>query len=140
MGDLLSIAPGISSWTLTPTDLGLALTVERDDERQTLNIAVPREDTRRFAFGLLAASGDGFERTFTPAMPARPDPKRPPSEPDPAPAAPDDPPPIAPAGSTALAREKGFTGDVCEQCGKARMLRAGKCLTCQDCFATTGCS
>jgi hypothetical protein len=38
------------------------------------------------------------------------------------------------------ARTMGFTGDICDQCGNATMRQAGKCLTCQTCGTTTGCS
>lgn len=38
------------------------------------------------------------------------------------------------------ARAVGFTGDVCKTCGNFTMIRAGTCLTCTTCGATTGCS
>lgn len=38
------------------------------------------------------------------------------------------------------AKAAGFTGEVCDRCSSSRMVRTGKCSTCQDCFATSGCS
>ncbi|MFA8342388.1 MAG: vitamin B12-dependent ribonucleotide reductase [Rhodothermaceae bacterium] len=38
------------------------------------------------------------------------------------------------------AREKGYTGDVCPECGSMTMVRNGTCLKCNTCGATTGCS
>ena len=38
-----------------------------------------------------------------------------------------------------LAFAQGFTGDACPSCGSFMMKRAGTCLTCQACGATTGC-
>ena len=38
------------------------------------------------------------------------------------------------------AREMGFTGDVCSECGQSTMSRNGTCLKCNSCGATTGCS
>ncbi|GBD91832.1 vitamin B12-dependent ribonucleotide reductase [bacterium BMS3Abin04] len=38
------------------------------------------------------------------------------------------------------ARIKGFTGDVCPECGSMTMVRNGTCLKCETCGATTGCS
>ena len=38
------------------------------------------------------------------------------------------------------ARESGYTGDVCDTCGGARLRRNGSCLLCDDCGSTTGCS
>jgi len=38
------------------------------------------------------------------------------------------------------AREKGFTGDPCTECGHLTLVRNGACLRCQTCGATTGCS
>lgn len=31
------------------------------------------------------------------------------------------------------------TGEICQTCGGVNMIRAGSCLTCQDCGSTTGC-
>lgn len=31
-----------------------------------------------------------------------------------------------------------FSGDLCPECGGAKMLRTGTCLTCQDCGGTSG--
>ena len=39
-----------------------------------------------------------------------------------------------------LARERGFTGDICDDCGGSQMVRNGTCLKCNACGATTGCS
>ena len=38
------------------------------------------------------------------------------------------------------ARELGFTGDICDECGGSKMVRNGTCLKCNDCGSTTGCS
>jgi len=38
------------------------------------------------------------------------------------------------------AREAGFTGDICTDCGGSQMVRNGTCLKCNSCGATTGCS
>lgn len=56
----------------------------------------------------------------------------------PAPAVPPRPP-AAILSAHELAREQGFTGDLCAHCGSDRMLRVGTCLTCQACGSTTGC-
>jgi ribonucleoside-diphosphate reductase alpha chain len=39
-----------------------------------------------------------------------------------------------------VARERGFTGDICTDCGSSQMIRNGTCLKCNSCGATTGCS
>jgi ribonucleoside-diphosphate reductase alpha chain len=39
-----------------------------------------------------------------------------------------------------IARERGFTGDICNDCGGSQMVRNGTCLKCNSCGATTGCS
>ena len=39
-----------------------------------------------------------------------------------------------------LAREQGFTGDICGTCGGSKMQRSGTCLKCAECGSTTGCS
>ena len=39
-----------------------------------------------------------------------------------------------------MAREAGFTGDICDDCGGSQMVRNGTCLKCNGCGATTGCS
>ena len=51
-------------------------------------------------------------------------------------------PPVESAEARAyrLAREAGFTGDICGDCGSSKMVRNGTCLKCNDCGATTGCS
>jgi ribonucleoside-diphosphate reductase alpha chain len=46
----------------------------------------------------------------------------------------------APASAFKVAREKGYTGDPCPECGHLTMVRNGACLKCQTCGATTGCS
>ena len=38
------------------------------------------------------------------------------------------------------ARQKGYTGDPCPECGHLTMVRNGACLKCQTCGATTGCN
>lgn len=38
------------------------------------------------------------------------------------------------------AKEKGYTGDVCPECGSMTMVRNGTCLKCTTCGSTTGCS
>jgi ribonucleoside-diphosphate reductase alpha chain len=39
-----------------------------------------------------------------------------------------------------IAKERGFTGDICNDCGSSQMVRNGTCLKCNACGATTGCS
>jgi hypothetical protein len=36
-------------------------------------------------------------------------------------------------------RQAGYTGDVCDTCGGARMVRAGTCTRCEDCGTSGGC-
>lgn len=36
-------------------------------------------------------------------------------------------------------RDMGYTGDICMQCGSARVRRNGNCLTCEGCGANSGC-
>lgn len=38
------------------------------------------------------------------------------------------------------AKERGYTGDVCPECGSMTMVRNGTCLKCMTCGATSGCS
>jgi len=38
------------------------------------------------------------------------------------------------------AKEMGFTGDICSDCGSMTMVRNGTCLKCTTCGSTTGCS
>ncbi|MBM4157297.1 MAG: vitamin B12-dependent ribonucleotide reductase [Ignavibacteria bacterium] len=38
------------------------------------------------------------------------------------------------------AKLKGYTGDICEECGQVTMVRNGTCLKCMNCGATSGCS
>jgi ribonucleoside-diphosphate reductase alpha chain len=44
------------------------------------------------------------------------------------------------AETARVARERGFTGDICGGCGNSTMVRNGSCLKCNTCGATTGCS
>jgi len=44
------------------------------------------------------------------------------------------------ASAFQTARQKGYTGDPCPECGHLTMVRNGACLKCQTCGATTGCS
>lgn len=39
-----------------------------------------------------------------------------------------------------VARIKGYTGDICPECGNATMSRNGTCLKCETCGGTSGCS
>jgi ribonucleoside-diphosphate reductase alpha chain len=34
----------------------------------------------------------------------------------------------------------GYTGEMCTQCGSARVKRNGSCVVCEDCGSTSGCS
>jgi hypothetical protein len=34
----------------------------------------------------------------------------------------------------------GYTGEMCTQCGSARVKRNGSCVACEDCGSTSGCS
>lgn len=52
--------------------------------------------------------------------------------------APYDPPPAKPKAPPA--KQAGYTGDLCDQCGGARMKRNGACLLCEDCGSSSGCS
>ena len=38
------------------------------------------------------------------------------------------------------AKMKGYTGDICGECGSATMVRNGTCLKCVTCGSTSGCS
>ena len=38
------------------------------------------------------------------------------------------------------ARQKGFEGDACDECGQLMMVRNGTCLKCDTCGSTSGCS
>ena len=38
------------------------------------------------------------------------------------------------------AKQLGYTGDSCTECGSMTMVRNGTCLNCTTCGATTGCS
>jgi len=46
----------------------------------------------------------------------------------------------AEARARQAARERGFTGDICGDCGSSQMVRNGTCLKCNACGSTTGCS
>ena len=43
-------------------------------------------------------------------------------------------------GKIKSARQQGFTGDTCSNCGSLKMKRNGSCLLCVDCGETSGCS
>ena len=43
-------------------------------------------------------------------------------------------------GKVKEARQQGFTGDTCSNCGSLKMKRNGTCVLCTDCGETTGCS
>lgn len=54
-------------------------------------------------------------------------------------------PPTSPANASTLtaselAKQQGYTGDICTNCGGAHMQVAGHCMVCNDCGTTTGCS
>ncbi|MCC6867015.1 MAG: hypothetical protein IT280_13320, partial [Ignavibacteria bacterium] len=38
------------------------------------------------------------------------------------------------------AKQKGYTGDICQSCGSLTMVRNGTCLKCVTCGETSGCS
>ena len=46
----------------------------------------------------------------------------------------------AAARARQAAIERGFTGDICDECGSSQMTRNGTCLKCNSCGSTTGCS
>ena len=52
---------------------------------------------------------------------------------DPAPAAAD-------RSRVVMAKQSGFEGDPCDECGQLMMVRNGTCLKCMNCGATSGCS
>lgn len=59
----------------------------------------------------------------------------------PAAIAPTDPTVVGPARmSRDQAREQGFTGNQCSNCGSMRMKVSGHCEVCAECGTTTGCS
>lgn len=39
-----------------------------------------------------------------------------------------------------VARQQGYTGEMCESCGSSRVKRNGACTVCEDCGTTSGCS
>ena len=45
-----------------------------------------------------------------------------------------------PPSAFEAARQRGYTGDPCPECGHLTMVRNGACLKCQTCGATTGCN
>ncbi len=51
---------------------------------------------------------------------------------------------VTPAGGTVaarrVARQQGYEGDPCPECGALTMVRNGSCLKCMSCGGTTGCS
>ncbi len=51
---------------------------------------------------------------------------------------------VTPAGGASaarqLARQQGYEGDPCPECGALTMVRNGSCLKCMSCGGTTGCS
>lgn len=55
---------------------------------------------------------------------------------------PDRPQSVGMKASAVQAKQMGYTGDVCRQCGGVRMVLsgAGGCQKCEDCGSTTGCS
>lgn len=50
------------------------------------------------------------------------------------------PPSVGATLTQAEARASGYTGNVCDICGSARMRVAGHCMVCEECGSTTGCS
>ncbi len=44
------------------------------------------------------------------------------------------------AATRETARQSGYTGDECQDCGSFAMVRNGTCQKCENCGATTGCS
>ena len=38
------------------------------------------------------------------------------------------------------ARQKGYEGDPCPECGAMTLVRSGACAKCDSCGATSGCS
>ena len=38
------------------------------------------------------------------------------------------------------ARQKGYEGDPCPECGQLTLVRSGACAKCDTCGATSGCS
>lgn len=49
-------------------------------------------------------------------------------------------PAATPKHTAVLARQQGYTGNTCVNCGSARMKVSGHCEVCEDCGTTTGCS
>ena len=45
-----------------------------------------------------------------------------------------------PARAVQIARQKGYEGDPCPECGALTLVRNGACLKCVSCGGTTGCS
>jgi hypothetical protein len=48
--------------------------------------------------------------------------------------------PGPPTMSRDEAKQAGYTGDICSNCGSPRMKMAGHCMVCENCGTTTGCS
>ena len=44
------------------------------------------------------------------------------------------------ADTVLVARQQGYTGEMCESCGSSRVKRNGACTVCEDCGTTSGCS
>jgi ribonucleoside-diphosphate reductase alpha chain len=47
---------------------------------------------------------------------------------------------LSDADQRALARMKGYEGEMCGECGNYTMVRNGTCLKCDTCGSTSGCS
>lgn len=39
-----------------------------------------------------------------------------------------------------IAKQQGYTGNICQQCSGTRMKMAGHCEVCEDCGESSGCS
>jgi ribonucleoside-diphosphate reductase alpha chain len=50
------------------------------------------------------------------------------------------PPAAAERSRVVMAKQSGFEGDPCDECGQLMMVRNGTCLKCMNCGATSGCS
>lgn len=106
-------------------------------------IRVPVENPAGFWETMAAHRGDGVEGFVL----FRPDVPLPAAEPTRRDGRPLDPPKvadtelaIAPAMSAQQAREQGFTGNSCTNCGSMQMKVSGHCEVCSECGTTTGCS
>jgi ribonucleoside-diphosphate reductase alpha chain len=83
---------------------------------------------------VLAAFEDGTIQALADAVTVEPvEPELPP--------APQAPSPIVPAAlAQAQAKQQGYTGDMCSNCGSFQMKVSGHCMVCENCGQTTGCS